>query len=456
MVTISIPTGGVPDATNKPNAATPATTPAVTTPTSATATLSAKSGFFPTGSDRIILTAEMLRMKHKPSPSPFTQRPTDPSKLCKIYEKATTGLKLEYGGEQTPLITLQIFAKSVARHLEQHGLMQEFLFADRKDGKVKNILQHYDCFSLEDIVYVTNSVDEEASLTNMNWSGLFLTNSITASQQLRLGKYHEYPTHGPVIWMQIVKENWSSSESALKALVTGLERLTLASIEGEHVPTLVTTIDNLCQRLDAANMLPREIITTLCRIFSTSTNNIFNTAFLQIRMSMDDPGSIKYTYTLLLEKATRLYNQLKDSDEWLPTTKTQRAFNATTSSSLTQFADSKTKGDKAVKCFKCGGPHYANKCPSKDSKRGSSGNQGQAKRGKDKHQSWKRTAPNSGSATQKTVDGQSYKWCGKCRRWTLTHGTEEHRGKPGQGQESAIFAEDEGSYAAASLLMAGF
>ncbi|MGH3056009.1 MAG: hypothetical protein ACRDL7_13630, partial [Gaiellaceae bacterium] len=151
-----------------------------------------------------------------------------------------------------------------------------------------------------------------------------------------------------------------------------------------------------------------------------------------------------------------LYRQLKDSNEWLPTTKTQRAFNVTVDSRLTQIADSNIKGKSdgtTIRCFKCGGPHYANKCPNKNDGKSGVGRSQAQKKSNDKEKSWKRVAPNSGSATQKTVDGQSFKWCGKCRRWTVTHSTEEHRDKRGQGGDSrAMFAEDDKSYASRWLV----
>ncbi|MGH7954705.1 MAG: hypothetical protein ACREOZ_01965, partial [Gloeomargaritales cyanobacterium] len=118
----------------------PTSTPVATTPT----TVNTTPGLLPADpNEKIILTPDMMKISKSPAPSPYTQRPTDPAKLIKFYEKATTGLKTEYGGEETPKVTIQSFAKMIERHLVQHGLLEEFYFTDRRDHKTKNILHHY-------------------------------------------------------------------------------------------------------------------------------------------------------------------------------------------------------------------------------------------------------------------------------------------------------------------------
>ncbi|MGH7974098.1 MAG: hypothetical protein ACREBR_01130 [bacterium] len=397
----------------------------------------------------VVLTPALLRMPVAPSPSPYTQRPTDPRLAAKYYELAISGLKIKYEGEDKVDYTIPVFAKSVERHLKLHGLHEDFFFTDKADGIDKSIIHHYDCFTLEEIVVATNQVTDIAKVDNMDRSGKFLSDSLSHLQLGKQMKYHQYPTHGPVVWMLIIKENWSGSESALKSLALQLEKITLADIEGENVSELATKIDNICQRLDAANMLPREILHTLCHIFCTSSNDLFNTVFKNIYGNLDDPSFYRHTYSTLLEKAVRTHRNLQDSGRWMSTKKVTRAFHAETSG-LKQVAFTKHEHSKKVKCYECGGPHYANECSKRSNN--NKGKKTQAKR-------WKQVPPRSGGTTKKTVDGVNYSWCAKCQRWTTTHTTQEHRNKTTKTNATALLADDdEASYssALATMTMAGF
>ena len=44
--------------------------------------------------------------------------------------------------------------------------------------------------------------------------------------------------------------------------------------------------------------------------------------------------------------------------------------------------------------------------------------------------SWRRTPPPSDGPNQKQVDGKTWYWCGICNKWTLSHLTEGHTGRP--------------------------
>ncbi|MGH7954609.1 MAG: hypothetical protein ACREOZ_01475, partial [Gloeomargaritales cyanobacterium] len=222
---------------------------------------------------------------------------------------------------------------------------------------------------------------------------------------------------------------------------------------GENVSEYATIVADICQRLEAAHMLPREIVTILCNIFETSSNETFNSCFKNIFTGMYDPGTVKHTYSTVLEKAVRVYRQLKDSNRWLPTSKKQGAFSAEANSGLTQVGTTRKGEQKAIKCFNCGGPHDASACPKKGNKEKAGG---LPPKGNANKKSWRKTQPKAGSTTQKTVDGLSYKWCAKCRRWTTTHSTEEHRDQRKNEDSRAFVADDVEYYGSeAALSMTG-
>ena len=77
----------------------------------------------------------------------------------------------------------------------------------------------------------------------------------------------------------------------------------------------------------------------------------------------------------------------------------------------------------------------------------SSNSQGQPTQ---KTKSWRRTAPTPGSPETINKDGRKYYWCQKCKRWTETHGTADHKvgfKKDDQNNNSNSYA----NVAAASL-----
>ncbi|MGH7954576.1 MAG: hypothetical protein ACREOZ_01295, partial [Gloeomargaritales cyanobacterium] len=220
MVTLTAPSSNNQGATPEGNAAAQASTASPSVVSPGGRMYSRSSGSAATS---IVLTPALLRMPVLPSPSPYTQRPVDPKMASKYYELAIKGLKIKYDGEDKAEYTIPVFAKSVERHLQLHGLLDDFYFVDQADGNLKSILHHYDCFTLEDIVVGTNKVTDIDKVDNMDRAGKFLSDSLSNLQLGKQMKYHQYPTHGPVVWMLHIKENWSGSESALKSLALKLE-----------------------------------------------------------------------------------------------------------------------------------------------------------------------------------------------------------------------------------------
>ena len=82
------------------------------------------------------------------------------------------------------------------------------------------------------------------------------------------------------------------------------------------------------------------------------------------------------------------------------------------------------------KCHNCGEEgHWANNCPKKKSTSGPtptcSKPQGQKPSGKTDPR-WRSVPPKEGESQTKVVDGITFKWCAKCRRWSTTHATATH------------------------------
>ena len=108
-----------------------------------------------------------------------------------------------------------------------------------------------------------------------------------------------------------------------------------------------------------------------------------------------------------------------------------------------------TKKPQGV-CHNCGKPgHWKNECPEKDKNgsnqvsQGRGGNKFQGRNqvnnnngrkqgnGKQGASSWQKKEPGPSEPQTKVVDGKTVHWCKTCGRWTLSHGTAEHRGREG-------------------------
>ena len=95
-----------------------------------------------------------------------------------------------------------------------------------------------------------------------------------------------------------------------------------------------------------------------------------------------------------------------------------------------------TKRDKSNdECRLCGQKgHWERECPTK--KKGFGAQQSKSKRadanrGKSKqaNSKGKHNPPKAGESEIKVIDGKKKHWCAKCKRWTLSHGTETHKSK---------------------------
>lgn len=83
-------------------------------------------------------------------------------------------------------------------------------------------------------------------------------------------------------------------------------------------------------------------------------------------------------------------------------------------------------------CHNCGKEgHWARNCPTKAKNSGITSQKANATgtSGKAVSASWTRTPPAANAPQQKSMHGKTFHWCGKCKRWTTSHGTDQHVGK---------------------------
>ncbi|MGH7973919.1 MAG: hypothetical protein ACREBR_00235, partial [bacterium] len=298
-------------------------------------------------------------------------------------------------------------------------------------GEEKNIILHYARFSVDVIKALTTTrlQADRYDADNINWSGDFLFNSISIEQRryisdsMEQGTGREQERSGRVDVFR--QNNMSTTIQAMLTLQNNLRGMKLSSYPGEDVTKCVHDISKICERLSAASKLPEDISQAICLILSECSVPTFQVAYMTMSSElMREPG--KHEYRKVLEHATTYYQSLLDSGKLINTKKTTEQFQGLVSRvTKLEMGSSSNSVPSNVRCFRCKGNHYLKDCPQRT-------NNGNKKNG------WKYHGSTAGTAaTTKFVDGIKWNWCAKCKRWSTSHGTNNHRTKSSTGISSS-------------------
>jgi GAG-pre-integrase domain/Zinc knuckle len=388
------------------------------------------------------------------------------------YQARTHGLTLKLKKDATDGHTLHSFASDVQRHLELHGMDAVFYVQD-STKQLCNIVQQHPLFTVENVAdlvttYRTTLYDDY-DLDNLIDSREFLLNSIDSDIKLLISPFITSATSGPEIWMWIVGEIQSSSIERLVSVAENIKKCKLKSFKGENVKQYSAHMLTLCRDLANGQSLPRDICLTIVDQLIDCSVEKFRTTFLNLRDRIIDEMreyhgksdfAIRemqvrqrlFTYESLLSKANTSYQTLLDLKQWGPNvfSKDKSGAPETLLSSaevnaLVQKAVAKVKKefdskffprkDKDVTCFNCGKKgHRKSDCklPPKTASPTKS--------------IWKTLPPKHGEPESKPVDGKEYHWCSKCKRWSPTHGTKDHKDLKKKDNTAEANVQEDGLY----------
>lgn len=389
----------------------------------------------------------------------------DPTQAAKSYAKRTDGQSTKFK-RSDPNYSLTAFASDAKRHMEQHGIDSVFYAEDPADTTAEpiDLFSSHSRYTIEGVTTWVKKAEsnyyDDYALDALDDSAEWLLNSIDESLKaaIRCNLPSNDLMKGPIVWMLIVNEVQSSSMLWIRSIEDKFKKLKLSDFKGENVREYVQAAMACLIPLEQSHQLPHDHLLTICSTLQESTVDVFRTRFmiresevvkfLQLtagkdpRAAASTPGATSFR-TLLME-ANREYDLLYDSSRWGPGTFAGKkkdpvammAALTTEVKNLKQKLAQRNNGNSGNgngnkqdnrKCYNCGEKgHIKPNCPKLKSDGGSSGNNGNKSTTKS-GQEWKKVAPKQGDPHEKSVDNKTWKWCGKCARWTLSHKTDEHK-----------------------------
>ena len=293
---------------------------------------------------------------------------------------------------------------------------------------------------------------------NLSMSARAICDSLGATLWDTVEKETTENTTGPEVFLLVLGHVQASSSQAVRDLVSDLEKMTLMSESGENVTTFTNKVADVCRRIEGSGQPPPDLALVVAKTLSASTVTMFQLEMYAMYNELDK--NLKaHTWQGVLLKAKTKYTSMSNSKLWTAaqTKKTDEiaALKAEVATLKSKVSDKSNSGSgngnsrrtDTRTCFNCGEKgHISPNCPKKG-KNGNSGNSGNnqsnnnnsgagSSQGETKKKSPYRQPPGTDDPKEKTIDGVSCSWCGKCGRWThgdKKHTTETHvkRPKPG-------------------------
>jgi hypothetical protein len=255
---------------------------------------------------------------------------------------------------------------------------------------------------------------------NLTLSFKMIQSSISIDMWRKIEKTLSPNPSGPELLTLIIEAHQVVSASAVRVLVSELEKLNLNEVPAENVEDFSDSIMEKARVIQGTGQAPRD----LCLIIAARYLKCSVLAFTLRATSIHDEADMGHLTDWQNEIVMPLklkYRSLKQQGLWPPSHARKEPEVALKADiqQLTQRIDGMNRGD-AVKCFQCGEPgHVKTNCPhKKDTAKRDDGTPNPLC-----------TPPKDGESHTKVVKGETQKWCKRCRRWTTgarIHLTDEH------------------------------
>ena len=394
-----------------------------------------------------------------PQPKTVLQYRPSGGNSIKGYISRTRGLKTKFDKNSE----LEEFVINIFDHLKQSGLDTISYLpdpaqtkTDTSDNEMISVVEHHGKFTL-------SYTKEEIKKYRERWdtydkqndteATLFLINSLQTNFKKNIQQIVSDKDTFCEVWITIMRKCNQNSLEYFKKMEVAIKNTSPLTFDGQNmdlwaqaVRTNVNLLVNsgqydhklsehiLNQALTAGGdgnedwrsvlrIIKRDLKVKLSVIGLFSDKKDADRVMAEADLSPED----------ILSKIESEYVSLMNTDEWPPAQNkidpsAPPAHKFAAATALTTTTDHNLRPNAVPSGLKHQ-PYYNNRYP-----RGNRNNNKKPftpRRNKGQQQAWKSQAPKQGEPQQKTVNAKKWFWCQKCNngkgRWTLSHGTAQHR-----------------------------
>lgn len=384
--------------------------------------------------------------------SPYCFREQIPHRAERGYQRRIEGLDPKFSPAATDFRLVE-FGDLAFNHCIMHGLDTPFYLPDPADDtRMLDVFNYHGKFTYDEVKLhiedkIKTEVFDQYMITSLSDSAAFLLNSLdrTFQRTIRTSLNFGDARFGPLVWMKLTEEVLPNMLRRMDELETLFRSRSVKSTPGENVNVWANEQLETLHEMDANDQLPRDHLLILHKQMCSCSVEAFrvhwhgqrHTIATYVRLSAGKSKEVAAkvpgytTYRQLLQAAKDEYGNLKE--EWGPAkgTITTTAANAAALKSMKaeiKSLKSKFGGSTDAKNplttpkeKKAGGT-------GKSSSNSSGGDGGKKGEGSTETR-WTRIAPKDSEPTTISKYGKSFYWCAKCKRWTQTHGTDQHKSK---------------------------
>lgn len=405
--------------------------------------------------------------------NPTQFRPTSIGSSTKSQHYRTTGLPTKFSRD-SDLLTFQ---KKVLNHLEDYGLDTiTYLPSPTDDSQMISVVPNHARFTLKQTTQV--EAVQFLMYDTYDWANIrdakkFLLNSIDESLENQM--YENCPDDDTFIsyWMNLMQIVGSISVDRFDKIKNRIKTRSVNQYSGQDITLMCSDFLSDWKELHGASMYDNNLTMNMLKQIMEAGTEDFRFELRGLKKNLDKKLlEIRYKpyeeahqelvkeeldVQSVLKKCKEEYRNLLDDGKWPAAAhvKDTRGLNRgygtanvaernkltnMLAHALEQIQGPGVRDKSNDKCKECGQlGHWARDCPKKR-------DQGRApfnsplRKGQRAPNRWNNSKknvrkpkfppPKPGESETKTgQNGKTYHWCAKCRNWTISHGTSQHKSK---------------------------